>query len=259
MKVIAVKNVLLHPCVFHRIRLSLDPSLRRLTVKCLLATTSDPQERPVFGEDEIEAHVDLALLRNRPDWCDHQSYFLALKDGRIGPLFSLFGSTLPTRQSATEFATLTQQSLLVGINVPFADATDDELFVTVNMNQRSDDQDVAVEGGLSLVLSDASSSGTIRTLMLPHLRVTGPETLGAGAEATLTVRVEDVNGEPINRTATVYLEAVTGVLPKSRVVAEGGVATFPVYATGLAPGEKVRVKVGWKYFSGVDDITIAVV
>ncbi len=95
--------------------------------------------------------------------------------------------------------------------------------------------------------------------MLPHLRVSGPESVAAGSEATLTVRIEDVNGEPINRTATVYLEAVAGVLSKSRVVAEGGVATFPVYATGLAPGEKVRVKVGWKYFAGVDDLTVAVV
>lgn len=259
MKVISVKNALLHPFAFHRIRLSLDSARRLLSVKYILARTSQPEESPVFDGEELEVQVDLAALRNRSDWCDHQSYFMALKDGRLGPLFSLFGSTLPTRQSSTEFATLTQQSLLVGINVPFADATDDELFMTVNMNQRSEDQDIAVDGNLSLIRSDASSSGTIRTLMLPHLSIAGPAEITAGSEATLTVQVEDVNGEPISRATTVYLEAISGVLSKSRVVTKNGVATFPVYATGLVHGDTVRVKVGWKYFPGVDDISLKVV
>jgi hypothetical protein len=38
-----------------------------------------------------------------------------------------------------------------------------------------------------------------------------------------------------------------------------GVATVPVFANGLSPGDKVRVKAGWKYFPGVDDVTLEVI
>ena len=58
---------------------------------------------------------------------------------------------------------------------------------------------------------------------------------------------------------TVYLEAVSGVLPRARVTTIQGTAAVPVFATGLSPGEQVRIKAGWKYFPGVDDITIEVV
>ena len=70
---------------------------------------------------------------------------------------------------------------------------------------------------------------------------------------------EDAAEQPIERQATVYLEAVSGVLPRVRVTTIQGTAAVPVFATGLRPGEKVRIKAGWKYFPGVDDITLEVV
>jgi len=33
----------------------------------------------------------------------------------------------------------------------------------------------------------------------------------------------------------------------------------PVFATGMFPGDQVRIKAGWKYFPGVDDVTLEVV
>ena len=232
---------------------------RRLIVKYRLARIGHPDETPVFVDDEQEVSVDLASLRNRPDWSDHQCYFLALKDGRLGPLFSLFVSTLPARLDATEFATTSKQSLLVGINVPFSDADDDELFLTVNMNQRCSDDDVAVTGELDLEWSQAASSGTHRTLLLPHLRLSAPSTIAANGQATITIQLEDAAEQPIERQATVYLEAVSGVLPRARVTTIQGTAAVPVFATGLSPGEQVRIKAGWKYFPGVDDISLEVV
>jgi hypothetical protein len=259
MKVIAVRNPLLHPYAFHQVAFIRDTAGRSLIVRYRLARTSQPEEDPVFDADEQEVRINLAALRNRPDWCDHQCYFLALKDGRLGPLFSLFVATLPARLAATEFATMSQQSLVIGINVPFADATDDELFLTVNMNQRCSDTDIELDGDLSLEWSQAASSGTHRTLLLPHLRLSAPPTIAADGQATITIQLEDVAEEPIQRQATIYLEAVSGVLPRARVTTLQGVATVAVFATGMFPGDQVRIKAGWKYFPGVDDVTLEVV
>ena len=259
MKVIAVRNPLLHPYAFHQVLITRDLERRSLIVRYRLARTNHAEEDPVFDAGEQEVMVNLAALRNRPDWCDHQSYFLALKDGRLGPLFSLFVATLPARLAATEYATMSQQSLVVGINVPFADATDDELFLTVNMNQRCSDDDVAVAGELDLEWSQAASSGTHRTLLLPHLRLSAPTTISADGQASISIRVEDASEQLIQRQATVYLEAVSGVLSCVRVTTNDGVATVPVFANGLSPGDKVRVKAGWKYFPGVDDVTLEVI
>ncbi len=259
MKVIAIRNVLLHPYLFHRIRITRDAVRRVLIIRYQVAQTSQSDEVPEFDGEEQEITVDLSALRNRLDWCDHQSYFLAMKDGRLGPLFSLFVATLPARLSATEFATNSQQSLVVGINVPFANALDDELFLTVNMNQHCSDVDISVEGDLALEWSEASSSGTHRTLLLPHIRLTGPKTIAADGQATISIQLEDVAEHPLDRHVTVYLEAVSGVLPRTRVATSMGVALVPVIATGLSPGDQVRVKAGWKYFPGVDDIVMEVV
>ena len=258
MKVIAVRNPLLHPFSFHQVSITRELDSRSLIVRYRLARTGHYEVDPVFDAEEQEVRVNLAVLRNRPDWCDHQCYFLSLKDGRLGPLFSLFVATLPARLAATEFATMSQQSLILGINVPFADATDDELFLTVNMNQRCRDADISLDGDLYLEWSQAASSGTHRTLLLPHLRLSAPSTIAADGQATITIQLEDAAEQPIERQATVYLEAVSGVLPRARVTTTQGTAAVPVFATGLRPGEKVRIKAGWKYFPGVDDITLEV-
>lgn len=259
MKVIAVRNALLHSYAFHQLHITHDKASRQLIVRYRLARTSHPDDLPVFDAEEKEVRVDLSALRNRPDWCDHQCYFLALKDERLGPLFSLFVATMPARLAATDFATMSQQSLVLGINVPFADADDDELFLTVNMNHRCNEDDIVVAGELNLEWSQAASSGTHRTLLLPHLRLSAPQTIAADGQATISIRLEDAAEQSIKRQATVYLEAVSGVLPRARIATNQGLATVPVFATGLSPGDQIRVKAGWKYFPGVDDVTLEVV
>ncbi|NCV87762.1 MAG: hypothetical protein EBW14_18300, partial [Oxalobacteraceae bacterium] len=83
--------------------------------------------------------------------------------------------------------------------------------------------------------------------------------IAADGQASISIRLEDASEQPIRRQATVYLEAVSGVLSRLRVTTNDGVATVPVFANGLSPGDKVRVKAGWKYFPGVDDVTLEVI
>ena len=93
-----------------------------------------------------------------------------------------------------------------------------------------------------------------RQSVLPVLSVTGPESLPPDGYAILTV-----NASMSDARGTLYLEGVNGYLPKRRAQMTGGTASFRLGALGLEPGDEVRVKVGFKYFSGLGDITIPVV
>jgi hypothetical protein len=54
--------------------------------------------------------------------------------GDFLPVFALYPETLPNRETAVDYAQRLKRNLLVGINVPFAAATNDELFITVNLD-----------------------------------------------------------------------------------------------------------------------------
>lgn len=56
----------------------------------------------------------------------------------------------------------------------------------------------------------------------------------------------------------VYLEQVSGMLNKTRVNLTNGQGSFKLFATGLESGETLRVKAGFKNFTGVSDFSINV-
>jgi hypothetical protein len=57
----------------------------------------------------------------------------------------------------------------------------------------------------------------------------------------------------------VYLEQVSGMLNKTRVSLTNGQGSFKLYSTGLESGDNIRVKAGFKNFSGIADITVPVI
>jgi len=56
----------------------------------------------------------------------------------------------------------------------------------------------------------------------------------------------------------VWLEPVYGNLSKTRVDMTSGSGTFTILTTGLNSGDAVRVKLGYKYLSGLSDFTTTV-
>lgn len=208
---------------------------------------------------EDVATINIGELRARFDWCDHQTYFLAVQEGKFLPVFALYPETLPERETARDYALRTSRNLLVGINVPFAGASDAEVFITVNVNANAVDADITVNDACSLEWSDAASSGAVRTMLFPHIHVIAPATIEAGGSTTIQLRIEDVAENLMDCTATVYVEGVAGAVPATRVPVKNGLASVPVSAFGMVAGDEVRIKFGWKYFPGADEARIAVV
>ena len=261
MKIIAVRNAQIHPQFQPTVHLGFDPATSDLSVSLYLpALATDEAASGDTGLSLIESVVvNVGDLRKRYDWCDHQTYFVAVHAGAFLPVFALYPETLPNRETAVDYAQRLKRNLLVGINVPFAAASDDELFITVNLNAQATDANIQVDEHCALVWSDAASSGAVRTMAFPFIHVQAPASVAAGGSALIELRIEDVTGQLLDREAVVYLEAVSGLVPFTRVRASHGLASVPVSAAGMSAGDEIRVKFGWKYFPGAEDARIAVV
>jgi len=261
MKIIAVRNAKIHPQFQPTVHLGFNPGTSDLSVSLYLPSlAAEEAATGVVGLTLIESVVvNIGDLRKRYDWCDHQTYFVAVHAGAFLPVFALYPETLPNRETAVDYAQRLQRNLLVGINVPFANANDDELFITVNLNAQATDANIQVDEHCALVWSEAASSGAVRTMAFPFIHVQAPASIPVGGIASIELRIEDVAGQLLDREAVVYLEAVSGLVPFSRVRAVHGLAVVPVFASGMSAGDEIRVKFGWKYFPGAEDARIAVV
>lgn len=259
MKVIGVKNHKMRDGLQCTATVEFDAGTQELTINYrAINPRIEVQTLPEYCADNT-AVVNLNDLRARRDWCDHQVYFLALYERKFLPLFGLFEETLDLRESAADYAGRLKRNLIVGINVPFADSTNDDIFLTINFNEEVTDDALTVGPGLEKIWSEASNSGTERVLRLPHLRAVAPATMAPDSAAPVQVRMEDAVGALIERNATAYVEPVSGFAGGTRVPIVNGIGTLPVSTAGMVPGGVLRMKLGWKYFVGVEDVLIPVV
>ena len=94
----------------------------------------------------------------------------------------------------------------------------------------------------------------------PTLRVTGPSQVPA--DGSITAQIEVLHPETgevdVRCNSTLYLEDVEGYTPNLRAKVTQGVASFRASAIGLLPGERVRIKVGWRNWPGEVDFIASV-
>lgn len=252
MKVLGVKLTQSSATYRPVVSLSYDNSQKKLqvTAKIYTAATSDPEE--------ITANIDIAKLQSGYDWSDHQCYVLPTNNVSFSPTVCLYAETLPQRQTSIEYGISIQKNMLVGVNVPFAGASDEELVVTVTVGPSAQNADITVSGDLSLGWQSASTMEEVRSQILPSITVTAPATIQADGSAVLQAQIQAPSGVQLPANTTIYVEAVSGYAPQTRVVAVNGSASIPVYATGLSSGNTMRVKLGWKFFPGVANAIMTV-
>ncbi len=79
--------------------------------------------------------------------------------------------------------------------------------------------------------------------------------------ASYAVELFDKNIDALitDHSVRLYLETNAGYLPHRQVFTKDGVANFNLMALGLEPGDKIKLKVGWRNYSGADEKIIAVV
>lgn len=111
---------------------------------------------------------------------------------------------------------------------------------------------------LAEVPTEAVTQQAYNAKFLPKLSVTGPASIKAGEVADYTVTIRDSDGITVAEAAEIYLEATAGYLPKQRLITDTGSETFKLRALDLAPGDSIKLKVGFRHVSGLAETTVAV-
>ncbi|EME69934.1 hypothetical protein H261_11034 [Paramagnetospirillum caucaseum] len=105
----------------------------------------------------------------------------------------------------------------------------------------------------------ARTADEIRASAMPGLKLSGPSGISPEAYALIQVVATNADGSIRDTvSSTVFLEEVNGYLPKRRVDLVNGVGQFRVGALGLVSGDTVRVKAGFRFYTGLADITLPV-
>lgn len=93
---------------------------------------------------------------------------------------------------------------------------------------------------------------------LPHLVINAAQQIQGGATAEIAITMVDADGRLIARDCELYLEAIGGSLVSERVHLSRGAGSARVVAIGAQPGDTIRLKAGWRYWSGEAEHTMVV-
>lgn len=182
-----------------------------------------------------------AAVSDRAMWM-----FMAHIDGKLLAPFNRTLETLPTRGHRNSVYATRRANSALSICQPYADSGLDDCTIFVKY---------AEEAGYLHNFGEAiphPRNATDIDDSFAVLRLTGPNTISPSD--TVSVGVEVL--APITRevdtrcNSTLYLEDIDGYAPSLRVKVTNGVGSFRASADGLQPGDRLRIKVGWRNWPG---------
>ena len=221
----------------------------------------------VFGQPIYERTLNLGLLREHPEFSDHASFMLyapvgfmeryATPSGFFQQTPNLYVATLASKMDAQAFHSSVLQTHPIGhILVPFKSSPIDDW--TLGFNVFSPE---LVKASHNIEVIPAITLALVREETLPVVRFVGGPSINVSAsgEVSIDFQLETPDGDPIeDRDAEVYLESTAGYLVARRVRTSGGSGCTVFRPSGMATGDVAKIKVGFKYFSGTDDLLVNV-
>lgn len=221
----------------------------------------------VYGDPIYERTIDIESLRGHPEFGDHAAFMinapigLAAEPASRPSLYertpNLYAMTLASKMEAQAYyATVIQSHPLGQILVPLASHPTSEWTLGFNL---FDPSLISVSGDIQI--AQAITLGIVREETLPVVRFIGPQTIDVdpSSETEIQFRLETPTGDPISGyEADVYLDATSGYLVSRRVRTVGGVGSTVFRPDGLGSGSQAKIKVGFKWFSGTDDLMVTI-
>jgi len=264
MKVYLVKNSHGPQAGVMSVRLTVDLAQEKIVCDLLYSTPVDERNppEPIYIDGTAwylvdTAVIDFTAIKNRREFADRTSFMLSIDwaKSKWSQPIPLYAVSIDNKMTAHELVAANMLlPLVIGFNVPFEDCSFSECDVTVNLFPQTGKCFVYGLSPQDVIESPYSSSGLVREMVIfPGLSVSGPDVAPAGSDVEFQVQVTDAQGAPVTKDATLYLESVNGILPKNRVRTVGGLASVKVMTTGLSAGDTVRLKAGFKFYSGAAD------
>jgi hypothetical protein len=216
----------------------------------------------VFEEVTYERTLDLQTLKSHTEFGDHASFMLYAPKGWASEgvresLFdhtpNLYVATLASKMDAQAYhATVVQAHPIGHILVPFKTSELTDWLLGFNV---FDPVLVKTEGDLDT--EPCVTLALARMEFLPVVRFT--PSVNSDEGLVVNFRLEEPDGQPVtNHDAEVYLDSTAGFLRDRRVMTIDGTGSTVFKTDGLSSGAQVKIKVGFKYFSGTDDLVVSV-
>lgn len=221
----------------------------------------------VFGEPIYQRTLDLATLSQHAEFSDHASFMLYAPVGRMERSAApesvylqtpnLYAATLVSKMDAQAFHASVLQTHPIGhILVPFKSSPMEDW--TLGFNVFSPE---LVKASRNIEVIPAITLALVREETLPVVRFVGGPSINVSAsgEVSIDFQLETPDGDLIeDRDAEVYLESTAGYLVARRVRTSGGSGCTVFRPDGMETGDTAKIKVGFKYFSGTDDLLVNV-
>lgn len=215
---------------------------------------------------QVGFRIDLNILGSAA-WSDYATWaFNASCDGRLSLPFNRYLVTQPSREHRHMMMVSRRERNLLMLHVPFARQDFSNCIFVLKYNpdlgcvHNFSSHRIMPFRKMPLGDNDVEYLYGMKALFA-SLRLSGPSTLQAGETATYTVEMFSRNTDALveDVAAKVYLESNSGYLPRRQVEISGGQANFPLMALGLNAGDRIKLKVGWRNFSGADEKIITIV
>jgi hypothetical protein len=227
-----------------------------------------PRSRNLFLQpvSQVGFRIDPAVLGSAA-WSDYAVWsFNAGSDGRLAMPFNRYLATQPSREHRYALTMARQEETLLTLVVPFAQQDFSTCAFILKYNAALGCIHNFAANRVMPVVGPGAPPPDHEQLygvkaLLPSLRLIGPDTIPAGQAADYAVEIYSRNTDMLvdDTEVQVYLESSCGYLPRRRVTLSNGSAGFPLMALGLTAGDQIKLKVGWRNYSGVDEKIVTIV
>lgn len=221
----------------------------------------------VIGEPIYQRTIDLQSLKQHPEFSDHASFMLyapvgvmeryTTPDGFFTQTPNLYVATLASKMDAQAYHASVLQSHPVGhILVPFKNSPIEDW--TLGFNVFSPE---LVKASKNIKVTPAITLALVRDETLPVVRFIGSRSVDVSTTGDVPVnfQLETPEGVPItDRDAEIYLESTAGYLVARRITTVNGAGSTTFRPDGMVSGNTAKIKAGFKFFSGTDDLVVSV-
>jgi len=216
----------------------------------------------VFSELLHERSINLEVLRQHAEFGDRASFMLYApngfaSDGMRNMLFqqtpNLYVATIATKMDAQAYhATVVQAHPVGHILIPLKTSPTSDWSIGFNVADpvlAKMDGDLQPEPCVTLAM--------VREETLPVVKFTGNTETANGIK--IDFQIQNPDGTPITgHNAEVFIEATSGYIRDRRVMTVNGAGSTLFRPDGLVSGSSLKIKVGFKHFSGTDDLVMTV-
>jgi len=221
----------------------------------------------VMGEPVYQRTLDLQTLTQHPEFGDHASFMLyapvgvmaryTTPDGFFTQTPNLYVATLASKMDAQAYHASVLQSHPIGqILVPFKSSPLEDWSLGFNVFSPE-----LVIASKNIEVIPSITLALVRDETLPVVRFVGSKVveIAANGEVAVNFQLETADGTPItDRDAEIYLDSTAGYLVGRRITTVKGAGSTTFRPDGMVSGNTSKIKVGFKFFSGTDDLVVSV-